>query len=219
MDKNSDDNFFLEQFLVEYQRRSDVLHKAIDNSYAIFGITFSALAAILVFNVSQIHPATPGAIPFVILCLLYLDSQIRTTVFTNAKHIALLEGRINKLADYPLLLWESKLSPANIFYYKPNKHLAFRAIAITPYLILAVMVYGISINQFHTFIFQNTSYYFVFFSLSAQASWIIYLIALSIPTIACLYLWFYTYIFLQKEYEKFLSVAYKKATTEFKERK
>ena len=219
MDKDSTDRFALEQLLVEYQRRSDVLHKAIDNSYAIFGIIFSALAAILVFNVSQIHPATPGAIPFLILCLFYLDSQVRTTVFTNAKHISLLEHRINRLANYPLLLWETKLSPANIFYYKVKKHLVSRAIAITPYLILAVMVYAISLSQFYVFIFQNTSVSLLSLSISAQLSWTIYVIVLAIPTIACLYLWFYTYLFMQKDYEKFINITYKKTISEFKEKK
>jgi hypothetical protein len=216
MEKDSRTRFIIEQLLIEYQRRSDVLHKAIDNSYAVFGITFSALAALLILNVNEIHPAIPGAIPFVILCLLYLDSQIRTSVFTNAKHIALLESRINNLADYPLLLWESKLSPGNIFYYKVNKHLIFRAIAITPYLILACIVFGISLKQFSTYLFQNLSFSVGSIIISAPLVWVIYVIVLFIPTIACLFLWFYTYLSLQKEYEKFITDAYKKAIIEFK---
>lgn len=216
MEINSRERFFVEQLLVEYQRRSDVLHKAIDNSYTVFGITFSALAALLILNINEIHPAIPGAIPFVILCLLYLDAQIRTSVFTNAKHIALLESRINNLADYPLLLWESKLSPGNIFYYKVNKHLIFRSIAISPYLILACIVYGLSVNQFFTYIIQSISFPIGPVIITAQLSWVMYVIVLSVPTIACLYLWFYTYLSLQKDYEKFIADAYKKAIVEFK---
>ncbi len=196
--------FFATQLLVEYQRRSDVVHKSIDNSYVISGITFTTLGGLVLLSSGQGNSVFGGITPFIVLCLIYLDSQIRTTFFTNAKHLEFLERRINKVIGYKLLLWESKLTPGRLFYYKKNHYFIFRALSITSFLCVAAITYLFAVYKFAGYLQRIPSVHI--FSLSIPQSSILwtYYTILGITTISTLASWVFVYLSLSRVYEQFL---------------
>lgn len=205
--KGKDDQFIVEQLLVEYQRRSDVLHKAVDNYYVVLGIGVSTIAALMFATGGKVEeqPLLLGAIPFALLALTSIDVQVRTTVYSNATYIAYLEKRINKLIDYPLLIWETALTPGQLFYYKRNRYTILRAMAQTSFIVLAAILFVFCVNSFLNFLDSREQ--FVFFSRSIESVTIrvIYLVTLGILSVISGLSWILNYTILKGFHEQYLN--------------
>lgn len=196
--------FIIQQLISEYERRSGVFHKAIDNYYVVLGIMFSALAALLYAAGATDDLLTIAAIPYVVLTFFFLDGQLRTTLFANSRYLMYLERRINDKVDYPLFLWESHLTPGQLFYYKPTRYMLLRAAAFASFVVLAIGTFVFAIDQFLDFLQPDETVHILGLAISgARAEAFYLLITFAIAAIS-LVSWLLIYTRLPNVYEEYI---------------
>lgn len=141
----------------EISRISDPFHKAIDNYYKIlpFAVTVIGVAVGLVAKGGA--PQYFALVPFMVLAIVLVESQIRTTIMCSAKYLCIMERRVSHEAGFKALLYERSLSLGNFIYYKPLPMFFYKAIGFLPFAVILTILYWFSTAKFMDYILDSKS--------------------------------------------------------------
>lgn len=191
----------------ELARISTPFHTAIDNYYKIAGIALAALGAATAIIAAKEVEILLGVVPFLVLCTVMLEAQIRNTILCAGKYMAIMEARINREAGFKALLYEQRLTFGKALYHNMWGLLLNRVPGILAFLVVSGAIFAFGYDRFVDHL--NEPRVHVPLSLDAAKVIVGYKWTLGIVAIGCAYAWLNSFHFPFVRYPKLLESAMK----------